>query len=612
MNKRQKIVQQTFLNDEEKVIKRLKSVYNQSLKDITTKSNTLQKDIEKLAAMYESVEDEAEKARLQSMVRSKVYQKQYQDGLKKQVSDILDNMHENEYKTVSAYLKKCYEQGFLGAMYDLQGQGIPFCFPLDQEAMVRAVQLDSKISHGLYTRLGEDISLLKKKITAQVSRGISTGMTFEQVAQQLAGVTNIGFNNAVRIARTEGHRIQCQSGMDACYKAKDKGADVVKQWDSTLDSATRESHVAVDGEIKELDEKFSNGLMFPGDPSGGAAEVVNCRCALLQRARWALTEKVNPDTGEVYWEDGSFTKMDNFTKQIKTFESPEDYAEFKKAFFSKENRQYMNYYQQLEEKYQTKDFAALLGSMDDKEYKHFTDLATKNPALNADKKSKTPNTPIHNTVEVSECTDFSSIDKYLQKVYNISMDSSVMGLDFDSVKEGIDGIERVLKEFPQAQVTLKKITTGNSGIMCATFGGDIEFNSSIFNDRSVVLKKHPQTSYYIKGNNVVASGAHEAGHMLERTLIEKDTNLSMLFMKKSAWSDCTKAKEVVSEACKAAKKTAEGKGKLNSTLKREISGYALDDASECMAEAVSDVVVNGQNAAVLSKEIWKILKKELG
>lgn len=30
--------------------------------------------------------------------------------------------------------------------------------------------------------------------------------------------------------------------------------------------------------------------MFPGDPDGTAAEVVNCRCTLLQRARWALGE----------------------------------------------------------------------------------------------------------------------------------------------------------------------------------------------------------------------------------------------------------------------------------------------------------------------------------
>ena len=290
MNKRQKLVQEAFLNNEEAVIKRLKQVYNQSLKDITKKSKELQDQINSLGALVDLTDDEAEKATLKSMQQSKVYQKQYQDALKKQVSSILDNMQVEEFKTVNEYLNKCYEEGFLGTMYDLQGQGIPLIMPLDQEAMVRAVQTDSKISQGLYTRLGEDVSVLKKKITAQVSRSISTGMSFQQMAQQLAGYTNIGFNNAVRIARTEGHRIQVQSGMDACYKAKDKGADVVKQWDSTLDKRTRESHAKVDGEIRELDEPFSNGLMYAGDPNGGAAEVVNCRCALLQRARWALDE----------------------------------------------------------------------------------------------------------------------------------------------------------------------------------------------------------------------------------------------------------------------------------------------------------------------------------
>ena len=290
MNKNQKLVQQQFINNEEAVIKRLKSVYKQSLKDTEEKAKALQKDIEELDKLAKLPISDEEKEIILSKRRSKVYQKQYQEALKKQVGGIYDLMLWEEYKTVSDYLNQCYEDGFIGTMFDLQGQGIPLCFPLDQEAMVRAVQLDSKISQGLYARLGEDITTLKKKITAQVSRGISTGMSFEQVAKQLAGYTNIGYNNAIRIARTEGHRIQVQSGMDACYKAKDMGADVVKQWDATLDSSTRESHVAVDGEIRELDKEFSNGLMFPGDPSGGAAEVVNCRCALLQRARWALDE----------------------------------------------------------------------------------------------------------------------------------------------------------------------------------------------------------------------------------------------------------------------------------------------------------------------------------
>lgn len=290
MNRRQKLVQAQFLNNEEAVIRRLKQVYNQSLKDIEKKAQALQDDINRLGTLAKLATDAEEKAQFLSMQQSKVYQKQYQDALKKQVGSILDNMQVEEFKTVSEYLQKCYTDGFIGTMFDLQGQGIPLCFPLDQESMVRAVQLDSKISQGLYTRLGEDVTLLKKKITAQVSRGISTGMSFQQVAQQLAGYTNIGFNNAVRIARTEGHRVQVQSSMDACYKAQEKGADIVKMWDATLDARTRESHAAVDGEIRELDKPFSNGLMFPGDPSGRASEVINCRCALLQRARWALDE----------------------------------------------------------------------------------------------------------------------------------------------------------------------------------------------------------------------------------------------------------------------------------------------------------------------------------
>ena len=47
----------------------------------------------------------------------------------------------------------------------------------------------------------------------------------------------------------------------------------------------------LDGEIKPFDESFSNGLMYPGDINGTAEEIINCRCTLLQRAKWALTKE---------------------------------------------------------------------------------------------------------------------------------------------------------------------------------------------------------------------------------------------------------------------------------------------------------------------------------
>lgn len=300
MNRRQKLVQQRFLNNEEEVIKELKKTYTTALNDINNNIKNLNLEIDSIQGAIDVWEDfggDEEKAILQSQLQSKIYQKQYQEALHGQIDDVLDKMNTEQFNTVTGYLKTCYDDGYIGTLYDLQGQGVPLIMPIDQEAVVRAVQLDSKISQGLYNRMGEDVAVLKKAIASEVSRGIATGMTYDQVARQIsAKMVGTGYKeggamaSAMRIARTEGHRIQCQAGMDACFKAKDMGADVLKQWDATLDAKTRESHQQVDGEVRELEKPFSNGLMLPGDPSGRAAEVVNCRCALLQRARWALDE----------------------------------------------------------------------------------------------------------------------------------------------------------------------------------------------------------------------------------------------------------------------------------------------------------------------------------
>lgn len=287
MNKKQKLVQERFLDNEEEVIKLIEENYKRALDSIIIKSKKLQEDITELEETINTAAD-GELKQLLSMKQSKIYQMQYQDALRKQINSILDELHVNEFKSLSEYLKKCYEDGFIGTLFDLQGQGIPLIFPIDQESVVRAVQLDSKISEGYYQHLGADVALLKKEIAAEVSRNISIGTSWGNMALILNAKMQIGINNAIRVARTEGHRIQNQAAMDACYKAKDMGCDTLKQWDASLDKRTRRSHQNVDGEIKELDEPFSNGLMYPGDPNGRASEVINCRCALLQRGKWEL------------------------------------------------------------------------------------------------------------------------------------------------------------------------------------------------------------------------------------------------------------------------------------------------------------------------------------
>ena len=93
---------------------------------------------------------------------------------------------------------------------------------------------------------------------------------------------------------------------------------------------TRPSHRQVDGEIRELDEEFSNGLQFPGDPHGAAEEVCGCRCALLQRGRWALGNK--------------FTKMDGESNELVEFIDEDDYKSFKKEYFKRLDNKTQNTY----------------------------------------------------------------------------------------------------------------------------------------------------------------------------------------------------------------------------------------------------------------------------
>ena len=192
-------------------------------------------------------------------------------------------------------MKDSYNNGFVGSMYALKSKGIPLAVPVNQKQVLHAIQNNSKLSVPLYTKLGEDVGKLKGDIKQYVSRSIISGKSWSDIAGGLADGMNSPFEKAynltTRIARTEGHRIQEQATFDAMLEAKNAGADVVKQWDATLDDRTREEHAEADGQIREIDEPFDVGgeqIMMAGE--GSAENCINCRCHVLIRPRWALDE----------------------------------------------------------------------------------------------------------------------------------------------------------------------------------------------------------------------------------------------------------------------------------------------------------------------------------
>lgn len=278
MNKAQKEVQQAQLDEEKKVIRLLEVVYERAKKDCEQKIMELsaRTDLENLQSI--------------------VYQKEYQQMMVDQLEAMLYDLHEGQFTTIADYLEQSYINGYVGMFYDLQSTGIPLVIPIQQNQVVKALKTNSKLSSGLYTKLGEDVGYLKRSIRAELSRGIASGSTWNEMALRIAKGMNSPFrkayNNAIRIARTEGHRIQNEAALDGQHRAKKKGADIVKQWDATLDSRTRPEHREADGQIREIDEPFDVGgekMQAPG-VGGSAKNVCNCRCCLLQRAKWALDD----------------------------------------------------------------------------------------------------------------------------------------------------------------------------------------------------------------------------------------------------------------------------------------------------------------------------------
>jgi HK97 family phage portal protein len=86
-------------------------------------------------------------------------------------------------------------------------------------------------------------------------------------------------NRATMIARTESAGAMSQGSWDQAQEMGDLYR--AKEWLAFEDGKTRETHTACMAQgILAIDAPFSNGLAYPLDPAGEAAEVINCRCVL--------------------------------------------------------------------------------------------------------------------------------------------------------------------------------------------------------------------------------------------------------------------------------------------------------------------------------------------
>jgi len=121
----------------------------------------------------------------------------------------------------------------------------------------------------------------RNQIVRAVAQGYTDGLGQAGVAGYIRDlIPSFTQARAALIARTETHGAANYGANEA---ARETGLRLRREWISSDDERTRESHALANGQIVGQDEPFAVGdasLMYPGDPSGPASETINCRCAI--------------------------------------------------------------------------------------------------------------------------------------------------------------------------------------------------------------------------------------------------------------------------------------------------------------------------------------------
>lgn len=194
------------------------------------------------------------------------------------VNEDLNVLNRGRPQQLAGHLTSVYEVNWQDATKTIKGVVPGVDFGLFNRDMIYRSAISPMAKIGLET----NAQAVRTNIRRDITQSIVQGEGIDQMSRRIQTSLETNANNAERIARTETTRIAGEAKMDVMNRSTELGIPLQKMWIASADEKTRPSH-QITGELVDPDKKFSNGLMFPGDESGPAKEVINCRCALGSR-----------------------------------------------------------------------------------------------------------------------------------------------------------------------------------------------------------------------------------------------------------------------------------------------------------------------------------------
>lgn len=146
----------------------------------------------------------------------------------------------------------------------------------DRTVLARALR-DKRFDPTVRAWLDGDLDLKPEQIDKMVDRYTDRYVKYRS--------ETISRTEAIRATQVGNHQVWQQAVDSGQFQA----AEVRRSWIYTHDGKARDAHVAIPSMNPDgvgLNEPFATPLgplLYPGDPAGTAANVINCRCAVIYR-----------------------------------------------------------------------------------------------------------------------------------------------------------------------------------------------------------------------------------------------------------------------------------------------------------------------------------------
>jgi hypothetical protein len=247
------------------------------------------KEIERLEAIQKRlIENGSDTSMIDKQIIDKkyeltLYDDQYQQMLDG-VSDKMADVNKTALEYVNGQTDSIYVMNFNQISAQTETAGIRFDL-INEDVLRRRIQTgDIKTPYKKLFNIPKDKRWNTKQLNSAVVQGILQGEPMDKIAKRFYNVVNKNKNASIRNARTLVTAAENQGRLDSYQNLTDRGVVLIKRWLATEDERTRQWHLDMNEQPRDIDEPFEDGhgnlLMYPGDPDAEPETVYNCRCSM--------------------------------------------------------------------------------------------------------------------------------------------------------------------------------------------------------------------------------------------------------------------------------------------------------------------------------------------